>query len=416
MQYLKSITHPTEFVALLKLYYQRSGSITLLPAQASDNIKWCYEMLNKTSRSFAFVIQELGPELRDAVCVFYLVLRGLDTVEDDTSVSASIRVPLLKSFYEKLYLPGWNTSECGVGDEKILLANFHKVIEVFLSLPREVQVIIEDITRRMGVGMAEFISHKEVVSIKDWDLYCFYVAGLVGLGLSRLFAATRTEDPWFATADELSTSMGLLLQKTNIIRDYLEDINEKRIFWPREVWQKYAANLETFKDPNFSREAVSCLNDLITNALTHVPDCLDYMSKLTDKRNFNFCAIPQVMAIATLALCYDNHGVFTGVVKIRRGQSAKIILDINNYGIQALYSHFLEGLEEISSKIRPEDPSAEKTRAIVNKVIAMVRPHVEAHLATQQAFGVGDVVAVAALVSSSAYLVQRHKGKIFAKL
>ena len=28
---------------------------------------------------------------------------------------------------------------------------------------------------------------------------------------------------------------------------------------------------------------------------------------------FRFCAIPQVMAIGTLALCYNNHEVFTGV-------------------------------------------------------------------------------------------------------
>jgi len=37
------------------------------------------------------------------------------------------------------------------------------------------------------------------------------------------------------------------LQKTNIIRDYLEDINEipkSRMFWPREIWGKYADKLE----------------------------------------------------------------------------------------------------------------------------------------------------------------------------
>jgi farnesyl-diphosphate farnesyltransferase len=66
------------------------------------------DVLNRVSRSFAIVIQQLGPELRDAVCsllrpsegaaslepvspprqvcVFYLVLRGLDTVEDDMSI------------------------------------------------------------------------------------------------------------------------------------------------------------------------------------------------------------------------------------------------------------------------------------------------------------------------------------------
>lgn len=37
----------------------------------------------------------------------------------------------------------------------------------------------------MGQGMAEFIV-KEVVSVADYDKYCHYVAGLVGIGLSQV--------------------------------------------------------------------------------------------------------------------------------------------------------------------------------------------------------------------------------------
>ena len=37
----------------------------------------------------------------------------------------------------------------------------------------------------MGEGMAEFIE-TDVTSIKDYDLYCHYVAGLVGIGLSQV--------------------------------------------------------------------------------------------------------------------------------------------------------------------------------------------------------------------------------------
>lgn len=46
--------------------------------------------------------------------------------------------------------------------------------------------------------------------------------------------------------------MGLFLQKTNIIRDYLEDILEEpapRMFWPREIWGKHADELAAFKVP-----------------------------------------------------------------------------------------------------------------------------------------------------------------------
>ena len=41
--------------------------------------------------------------------------------------------------------------------------------------------------------------------------------------------------------------------------------------------------------------------------------CLKYMEKVRDRQNFRFCAIPQVMAVGTLASCYNNHKVFTGM-------------------------------------------------------------------------------------------------------
>ena len=146
----------------------------------------------------------------------------------------------------------------------------------------------------MGAGMAEFIE-KEVETVEDFDTYCHYVAGLVGIGLSKvllsllshlcrtlcynygvvwqcfssyvritwqcsitacmggciaaaacaqpapltpgvhaqLFASSGLEAPSVAGAEALANHMGLFLQKTNIIRDYLEDINEEPA--PRSV-------------------------------------------------------------------------------------------------------------------------------------------------------------------------------------
>ena len=65
--------------------------------------------------------------------------------------------------------------------------------------------------------------------------YCHYVAGLVGIGLSQLFSASGLEGEGVGGDQRLANSMGLFLQKTNIIRDYLEDTLQGREFWPREV-------------------------------------------------------------------------------------------------------------------------------------------------------------------------------------
>ena len=55
----------------------------------------------------------------------------------------------------------------------------------------------------------------------------------MGEGLSRLWVAHGDEDPLVALDTRLSYDMGLFLQKTNIIRDYLEDLVEGRAFWVR---------------------------------------------------------------------------------------------------------------------------------------------------------------------------------------
>jgi len=215
--------------------------------------------------------------------------------------------------------------------------------------------------------MAEFIE-REVITLEDWDLYCHYVAGLVGVGLSNLFAASGLEDAnYFRNADRISNSMGLCLQKTNIIRDYREDIDQERMFWPKVVWNKYADKLEDFKDIKNINQAVYCSNELITNAMQHIPDCLEYMSKLKDPSIFNFCAIPQVMAIATLALCYQNPEIFTTNVKMKREDTEKIIINIAMNGKSALYHWFYYFINEMISKVQFNDPNREK---LMNTLLA----------------------------------------------
>lgn len=69
------------------------------------------------------------------MCLFYLVLRGLDTVEDDMSLSNDVKLPLLRSFHEKLYEKGWNFNGSGPGEkDRALLVGFEAVVEEFGNL------------------------------------------------------------------------------------------------------------------------------------------------------------------------------------------------------------------------------------------------------------------------------------------
>ncbi|XP_036854799.1 squalene synthase isoform X1 [Manis javanica] len=330
----------------------------------SSGLRTCFKYLNATSRSFAAVIEALEGEIRHAVCIFYLVLRALDTLEDDMTISTEEKVQLLHNFHSYLYEPDWRFLESKEKDRQVL-EDFPTISLEFRNLAEKYQTVIVDVCQKMGFGMAEFLV-KQVTSEQEWDKYCHYVAGLVGIGLSRLFSASELEDALVGEDTKHANSMGLFLQKTNIIRDYLEDQQGGREFWPQEVWSKYVKKLGDFAKPENVDMAVQCLNELITNALHHIPDVITYLSRLRNQSVFNFCAIPQVMAIATLAACYNNQQVFKGVVKIRKGQAVTLMMDATN--MPAVKAIICQYMEEIYHRIPSSDPCSNKTRQIISRV------------------------------------------------
>ncbi|MCD9640104.1 Farnesyl-diphosphate farnesyltransferase [Datura stramonium] len=206
--------HPDELFPLMKLMLLAKRVEKKATPLQPPHWAFCYITLRKVSRSFALVIQQLPTDLRDVVCVYYLVLRALDTVEDDTSLAIEVRVPILR---------------ISTATSMILNGIFH------------------------------------VETIDDYNEYCYYAAGLCGLGLSKLFCASGRED---LAPESLSISMGLFLQ------DF-----------------KYEEN---------SVKAVQCLNEMVNNALLHAEDCLTYMSNLRDPAIFQFCAIPQASVLRLL--------------------------------------------------------------------------------------------------------------------
>jgi farnesyl-diphosphate farnesyltransferase len=365
---VKQLLYLDEIFAALTILYVKPlesnlGSDYIQQRFPKDDLDFCNTILVKVSRSFAAVIRQLPSVLLVDILLFYLILRALDTIEDDTHAFASHdeKVQHLMNFAQNaLGDPTWRMDGVGQGDEKLLLQEFPKAHRVYAALSDESRTVITDITQRMAHGMAEFVGKdlgQGTRDIEEYNRYCHFVAGLVGEGLSRLFAASGLENPTLAGELRLSDQMGLFLQKTNIIRDYLEDYVDKRAFWPQSVWNKYSetADLGYFVNQNdtlAARKSLECLNELVADALELVPDCLAYLDRLKCLEVFRFCAIPQVMAIATLAKCFANSDVFTGVVKIRKGLSCKLLLRTNN--IAEVHDTFHEFAQSIMSKAKSE--------------------------------------------------------------
>lgn len=341
-------THPKELMYLFQMKKEFSNfrpaeeRLTVLSQHSSDR-EFCYDALKKVSRSFAVVIQQLPKDLQDPVCLFYLILRGLDTVEDDMNIPNEQKKELLLGFATRMNREAFILENVGdTQDYQDLMLHFDKIIREYQSLEPHYKDVITDITNEMAFGMDKY-AHKSVVSYSDWDDYCHYVAGLVGIGLSKLFLASKLETSEKLSSNALSNEMGLFLQKTNIIRDFAEDLEQDRIFWPEEAWKSKYATLQDLQ--NDEKNGLEVLNEVIINALSHVPACLEYLGCIKNKEIFRFCAIPQLMAIATLHELFNNPHVLTSNVKIRKGKTAKYFMSIQEMDkTRAEFIHVLESL------------------------------------------------------------------------
>ena len=329
--------------------------------------------MEKTSRSFSSVIQELHPELLVPIALFYCVLRGLDTIEDDMTLPLDQKDPLLRNFHNVIDEKGWAFDGSGPDEkDRELLVKFNYVVEEFLKIKPGYQATIKDIARKMGGGMADFVNNAEhntngVDTVKDYDLYCHYVAGLVGEGLTRLFVDSGLANPALLERPHLQESMGLFLQKTNIIRDVKEDHDDKRRFWPKEIWSKYVDNFEDLMKPENVNVAMNCSSEMVLNALNHVDECLFYLAGIKEQSVFNFAAIPQSMAIATLEVVFRNPNVFKKNVKISKGQACQLMVE-STQSLRVLCQVFRTYARKIHQKNTPKDPNFLKISIACGKV------------------------------------------------
>lgn len=333
-----------------KQFKPSNFSLDTLGHQKSDR-EFCLEALKKVSRSFSVVIHQLPNDLRMPVGLFYLVLRGLDTVEDDMSLDIQLKTKLLTDFASRINNEEFTLKNIGdTQDYKDLMLHFDKVIREYQKLEEKYKIVITDITERMASGMIKY-AHSTVNSYKDWDDYCHYVAGLVGIGLSKLFLASGLENHLNLKNEDFSNQMGLFLQKTNIIRDFAEDLNQERQFWPTCAWDGRVNSLHELQ--NNTQIGVDVVNELVINALTHIPTCLRYLKSIHNEKVFRFCAIPQLMAVSTLCKLVNNKDVLIKNVKIHRGRTARYFM--TKYSYSSLKNTFLSALEEIQIKLKKDE-------------------------------------------------------------
>ncbi len=332
-------------------------------------LKFCIEMLPKVSRTFAINIRILKGELYRAVLVAYLFCRMVDTVEDAENLSMDLRNRLLDD-YVALFRSSVHDAESVAkwialfGDldpsdpQQRLIQDSRFVFGVFFELPSATRGIISDCVVEMTQGMKRTLNQQRpqeplhtLRTTAELEQYCYYVAGTVGIMLTRLFATySRLLNPSAARVlTDLQLSFALGLQMTNIIKDCAEDFRRGWCYIPADLAARFGVSVTDFLAPENAQQSLATLDDLTIQTARHLDGALTYAVTLPRRevrmRLFNLWSL--FFAVKTLGKAWHNKDLLSSKVKIKISRAEvywtlvqTTMLVTSNSLLRLLYEHF----------------------------------------------------------------------------
>lgn len=214
--------------------------------------------MNRVSRSFALVVPWLEEPLQEHIAAAYLLCRTLDNIEDCglTLAEQSDRfiefsqllanptlAPQMLQRWEQMLWPGLTADETML----MTLEGGLPLWQIFAAFPISVRTTIAHWITLMAQGMASVLDSQKYAltvvrgkirvlrSAADYNDYCYHVAGTVG-GMGTELVIDHYGLPG-STAQRLlagSEACGRALQKTNIVKDFAEDLARGICYLPDE--------------------------------------------------------------------------------------------------------------------------------------------------------------------------------------
>lgn len=191
-------------------------ALAVLPTRAASDLRQARATLASGSKSFALAGKLLPRSVRDDAAAIYAFCRRADDLVDEVPpVVAPAMVARLQRELDEVF--------AGRPQSDPALRAFQEVA-LRRGLP-------EQHPRELIAGFAMDAAPAPIVyrTWEELDLYCFRVAGTVGLMMAHLMGV-RDPGPLQDAAD-----LGKAMQLTNICRDVAEDWARGRLYVPREL-------------------------------------------------------------------------------------------------------------------------------------------------------------------------------------
>ena len=292
-------------------------------------------ILESVSRTFALTIPLLPANLEKVVGNTYLLCRIVDTIEDAVCIDPKTK-QVLSTLFVKTVLDSSYSEEFVKEsliallhhpnhDEKDLIKNIPRILRVLQSCDEKQRHAVAQCVQIMSEGMSYFHVRQNQVGLEDlkeFEKYCYVVAGVVGEMLTTVFALHSAA---FAKAisgrESLAIAFGQALQMTNILKDSPED-RLRGVSWkPKGIDQ----------------------TELLVIAHQKLEDSLRYIYCIpkSEPGIRQFCFLAFGLAVLTLKQIARRHQFQESAeVKLTRSQVSRFYI----FTKIAVHSNFLMGL------------------------------------------------------------------------
>jgi len=215
--------------------------------------EYCQQRAAASGSSFYYSFLFLPPERRQAITALYAFCREVDDVVDECQDAqiAATKLVWWRQELVRLY--------AGTPEHPVTRA-LAQALQRF-SLPQEQLLEIID-------GMEMDLTQTRYLDFKALSLYCYRVAGVVGLLAAEIFgyADRRTQ--------KYAHDLGIAFQLTNIIRDVGEDARRGRIYLPIEDLQRFDVKAADLLNARYSDNFRKLMEFQIDRAITYYDQAL----------------------------------------------------------------------------------------------------------------------------------------------
>ncbi len=207
-----------------------------LPLDHSCDLEEAYESCRQETarwaKTFYLGTMLLPPAKRRAIWAIYVWCRRTDELMDSAQAQTLSAEVLLER------LDAWEERTRALFAGHAVDGLDRVMVDTIERFPQPLQAYLD-----MIEGQRMDVLRDRYASFADLQLYCYRVAGTVGLMTQEVMGvdAAYTSAPWSERPDtsEAAVALGIANQLTNILRDVGEDRGRGRIYLPQEDLDRF---------------------------------------------------------------------------------------------------------------------------------------------------------------------------------